>query len=457
MRAALRSVSLERAVPVAVALTVVAFACGSSSVEWVNHVGKTARWVVLLVLIAAAAALFVSRVAWSRSRPFWLAGWLVALAAVSSLWSVTPRLTVERAGSLAILLAAAFLIATASASLALIERVLAALIGGAVAVAVLGAVILIADRSAALQHGSTGVPTRYRGLGEDANTAALLFGVVLPLAAWGVTRGGASHRRLAAAAAFLVFDASIVASLSRGALVGGFAGVLVVALAAPRTWSARLAYTAAALVLAGVSAGITTIPKPLSHGGVRAAPAVVSHPTAGYLDANAVFPLDDDIGRSLPHQGGTAQPRQNLGSSGRTEAWRGALHQAAQRPVVGYGFGTEQHVFVDRFHLFAGGLPENSYIGFLLELGAVGLALFLALVLLWLGRGVRAYGRLGERDRLALVACGAVVVAGLVCALVQSYLTSVGNIATATFWIGAFLLAALGDPWSVWPASPPVE
>jgi hypothetical protein len=67
-----------------------------------------------------------------------------------------------------------------------------------------------------------------------------------------------------------------------------------------------------------------------------------------------------------------------------------------------------------------------------------------------------AYNRLAERDRLALVACAGVVVAGLVCAFVQSYLTSVGNIATAAFWIGAFLLAALGDPRSVWPSRPPV-
>jgi O-antigen ligase len=182
-----------------------------------------------------------------------------------------------------------------------------------------------------------------------------------------------------------------------------------------------------------------------------------SHPAPGYADANAVFPLDDDVGRPLPHQGQLIGSRQAFGSSGRTAAWRGALHQVDQRPVTGYGFGTEQRVFVDRYALFAGGLPENSYIGFLLQLGVVGLISFLALVAVWLGRGVGAYRRLADRDRLTLVACGAVVVAGLVCAIVQSYLTSVGNVATATFWIAAFMLAALGDPWTVWPPRPPVD
>src|SRR5581483_4895046 len=114
------------------------------------------------------------------------------------------------------------------------------------------------------------------------------------------------------------------------------------------------------------------------------------------------------------------------------------LHQAAQRPVVGYGFGTEDDVFVNRYHLFAGGVPENSYIGIVLQLGAVGLALFLVTLAWWLGRGVRA---LRGPERLALAAAGAVTVGALAAAVVQSYVWSVGDIATGTFWIAAFLVA----------------
>jgi O-Antigen ligase len=456
VRAAFRSVSPETAVPAAVALTVVAFACGSSSVGWLDRIGKDLRWAVLVVLVLAAAVLFALRVAWSRARPFVLAGWLLALAVVSTSWSVDPRLTFERAGSLGLLFVAAFLIATTAASLALVERVLAAILTGAAAVGVLGLVVLVVDRGAALEHGSTGVPTRYRCLGEDANTAALLFAVVLPLAAWGIVRGGARRTRILSAAAFLLLDGSIAASLSRGAMAGAFAGVLVVVLAAARDWPSRLWFAAAAVALLAITFGVSTIPKPLSTNPPPAAAPSQPTPKPGYLDANEDFPLSDDIGRPLPNQGETLPPRQNFGSSGRTEAWRGALHQAAQRPVAGHGFGTEARVFVDRYHLFAGAYPEDSYIGFLLQLGIGGLVSFLALMAVWLARGARAYGRLGERDRLALVASSGIVVAGLVCAVVQSYLASVGNIATVSFWIGAFVLAALGDPWSVWPSRPPI-
>lgn len=435
----MRGRAVEQAVPVAVAATVVAFACGSSSVHWVDRAGKDARWAFLFVLLACVTALFLLRVAWSRARPFLPAAWLVLLAVVSTSWSVAPRLTAERAVSLGVLFVTAFLLATSAASLALIERVLVAVLAGAVVVALLGLLVLAFDRHAALQPASASFPTRYRGLGEDSNTAALLFAVVLPIAAWGVVRGGRLHRRVWSAASFLLLAGSITGSLSRGALTGAFIGVVLVTLVGPRAWQARASWAAIVLALAGLSFGIAAIPSAPSH-----APAAVRTKavlTLGYVDAEALAPLSDEA--HLP--------------SGRLGAWRGALHQAARRPVAGYGFGTENRVFVDRYRGFADSYVQNYYLGLLLQLGAVGLASFLALALLWLARAGRAYNRLAERDRLALVACSGMVVAGLATAVVQSYLTSVGNIATGAFWIGAFVLAALGDPRSVWPYRPPID
>jgi O-antigen ligase len=456
MRAALGRLPVEGAVPAAVAATVVAFALGSSSVHWLKQGSLVARWVVLLVLLVLVTALFLLRVAWSRARPFALAAWLVLLALISAAWSVTPQTTLERAASLGILFVTAFLLATSAASLALIERVLVAILAGTVVVALIGLLLLAVDRHAALQPASPGVPTRFRGLGEDPDTAALLFAVVLPVAAWGVVRGGRRQRRVAAFAAFLLLDASIVGAISRGALAAGFLGVLVVAVATPTTWPARRAYVLATVVLAGLSYGLTTIPSPRAETTI-ARTASPGRPAAGFVDANRVYPLDEEVGSRLPGPDGRPRAAGPAGRGGRLAAWGGALGQVADRPGVGYGFGTEDRVFVDRYRGFAGGLVHNYYIGLLLQLGALGLASFAALVLLSLARAGRAYGRLGERDRIALVACAGMVCAGLAAAVVQSYLTSVGNIATVSFWIGVFLLTALGDPRSVWPWRPPIE
>ena len=101
------------------------------------------------------------------------------------------------------------------------------------------------------------------------------------------------------------------------------------------------------------------------------------------------------VGRPLPGGGEPPVERSFFGASGRTEAWRGALQQAAERPLLGFGFGTEDKAFVDRYYGFVGSLPENSYIGISLQLGLVGLAaLEMALTQLGhrvpLGQGVGA-------------------------------------------------------------------
>src|SRR5205085_540348 len=76
-------------------------------------------------------------------------------------------------------------------------------------------------------------------------------------------------------------------------------------------------------------------------------------------------------------------------SSGRRAAWVGAIHQTEDRPVAGYGFGTEALVFVDRYAAFDSDLVENSYIGAALQLGIAGLVLLLAVVLTALGPFLR--------------------------------------------------------------------
>ena len=141
-----------------------------------------------------------------------------------------------------------------------------------------------------------------------------------------------------------------------------------------------------------------------------------------------MLPLSQEIGAE-----NGAHPsirRRLLGSSGRSQAWAGALHTWERRPVAGYGFGTEERAFVDRYYFFDSGLPENSYIGALLQLGLVGLALLLTAAL-WALR----------RFRLSPPAA-ALLAGGLVLGVTQSYLFAVGNDATIPVWLAWFMLAA---------------
>lgn len=412
------------------ALTVFAFAAGSSSVSGVTRIGHDARWALLgLLFVAAAARAATAGRLVLGTAPVAAASALVALALVSSAWSVSPRLSLERGISLGLLFATAILIAAGEREPA---RLLAGVVVGAAAVALAGFVVLAVDHSAAVQAASIESPARYRGFGQDANTTALLFGIAIGPAL------ALARSRPASLAAVALFAGSIVASGSRGGLFAAGAGALVVVATAVRAWPRLLA--GAAVVAAAVVGGLAlqNIPKAHAASGsttqrVMPGPA----PATGYLNAEAVYPLSADVGAPLPGGGQPAVTRGYFGGSGRMSAWTGAVHQILQRPLLGFGFGTEAKVFVDRYYYFVGGSPEDSYLGISLQLGVVGLILLLALFL----TVALGYRRTPRSDVVA--GCAGAVAAGLVLAVVQSYVYSVGDIGTTTFWICAFLLPAI--------------
>jgi hypothetical protein len=431
--------ALDLVVPALAGATVVAFAAGSSSVAEVKEIALPGRWVVLAALAAAAAASASGVRGLPIAVPLAAAGF-VLLALVSALWSVEPRLSAGRGLSLALLFGAAVLVgAGARASPSSARRVLLGLLWGAASVALLGVVLLAASYGTAVVPASIEVPPRFRGFGENPNTVPLLLALTLPVALhWGLTARTA-RRRAAAVAVITLFGASIVGSGSRGTLLAAAVGsALTVALTL--RGGRRLALGTGAVVLAfAVAAVLQALPQEASPA-PAAAGAAPAQPTPRYVDAERVYPLDSDVGRPLPGGGEPTVERSFLGTSGRPEAWRGALARAAERPVLGFGFGTEDKAFADRYYAFVGRLPENSYIGITLQLGAVGLAGLLALLAVLAASGRRALARPAGTWAAA---CAGVVAAGLAVAVLQSYLYSVGNIAAATFWIAAFLLPGL--------------
>src|SRR5437763_15503914 len=102
--AALRRRPLDLVMPWLVAAMVVAFACGSSSVPSIMRAGHSARWIMLgvLLVVSGARAVTAGRVV-ASGAPAAIAAVLIGLALFSAAWSVSPRLTLERAVSIGIL------------------------------------------------------------------------------------------------------------------------------------------------------------------------------------------------------------------------------------------------------------------------------------------------------------------------------------------------------------------
>jgi uncharacterized membrane protein len=153
------------------------------------------------------------------------------------------------------------------------------------------------------------------------------------------------------------------------------------------------------------------------------------------------------LGLSRPEGYYTPTPVGLFGAhQGRFVVWRGALDDIVKRPFWGYGFGLEESVFVDRYYDFQGSRPESSVLGLAIQVGTVGLAAFVAFALAILGVLVGALRRGPPEQRELVAVCGGVLLAGLLLGLVQSYVYSVGNIATLTLWVAGFLLTAAAVP-----------
>ena len=436
---------LEGALQVLVAGAVVCFALGASNLYPLNiPIGREVRWPVLAVLTALALPYAFAR---GRGRPpfaaFALAGALVSVAALSTAWSPDPGLTVERALSFAVLFVVAAALGYGTRGDARpVGQILLALLAGVTLIALGGLVELAFRSDLAAVPATKGTPVRYNGLGGNPHTMAMLLAVALPLAVWAAVEARSRAGRLLAGAAGLLFFGSIVASGSRGALISGVLGCLVTgALLAPR--ARRVAVVAASAGAAVLGLLLMAVPQPAERDPVISVKIIPPDQVPfSDRDAETVMPLRDEI--SFPPPGQPQRQRSLFDSSGRFDAWRGVLDQAAERPFAGYGFGTEERVFVDRYFFHYSTRIENSYLSVLLQLGVVGLALVVAVLVALVLPAWRARARLGVPVRRVAAAAAGTVAVGIGLAVTQSFLTSVGSPATAPFWIGAFLLAALG-------------
>jgi O-antigen ligase len=426
-----------RAIQLVLVATVLNLAFASSINNSFLLLGRHFRFLLLLELALVAGAYR----AWRRPRvrlrgaAFPLVGLFVILAMLSAAWSSDPHQTASRSAALLVLVLAGAALADATVGRPeAVRAILAALFVGAVLVALLGLYMLWVSHDQAVQPASTQYPARYRGLGQNPNTVSLLLALATPLALWLWSETRSRRWRIALAAALLFLDGSIVASGSRGAVIAALAGAVVWLATASLSWPRRLAFVAAAAVVFVADVAIMQVPKALP-----AAPASAHSGTHRIVrNAELTNPLSDEIGGS-----GAPIKRTLFGTSGRAQAWDAALHQAARRPVAGYGFATESEVFVDRYYGFDSSVPENSYIGVLLQLGVVGVVVFVALLLALVVAAFRAVRAPPGPGRAVARACASVLAAAAVLGLTQSYLTTVGNLASPLVWLPALLLPAL--------------
>ncbi len=432
---------LEGAIQATLAGLIVVIALVSSHIQPWNTPGfRPMRTFVLLELVALALAYLLV----TRTRPRLLPGALVTaaftgLALLSASWSPDASLTFDRAVGFA-----ALVVAAAALALGAVDRprvagqLMLALVAATTLIAAAGLVELWHAYDQAVLYATKGQGARYNGIGQNPNQIPMLIGLTLPLTLWALRRAR-GRVRWVAVAVVLLLGGSLVASGSRGAVIGAFVGCLTYLLvAAPGRRKLVLVGTTALFVLALVA---TQLPQPSEED-----PDLYGEfgqtPKLGPRDLNNQLPLESEFG--FPGENAqTGHTRTLFFTSGRFEAWESAVGQGLERPVAGYGFGIEDETFVDRSYMFVSQAVENSFIGVFLQLGAVGVTLILFALALPLAAWRRVRSELDPEAADCAAACAGAVAAGVILAVPQSYLTAVGSPPTAAFWVVLFLLAAL--------------
>ncbi len=430
--------SFEVFAATALGATVFAFGLGSSSVTSLHQVGGHLKWIALAAMVPVSIALALGTRPFQRPAPllYVLSALLLLLAFDSALWSVAPERTLKLATSLGLLFTVAGALGIAATRPEVARVLVIGVAGGAVAVAAGGVVLLFVNHGLAVQAATPGTPARFRGLTENPNTVSLLAALVLPIVLWSAVTVGGTARRALAGAALLLLLGTIVASGSKGALGAGLVGAGAFALTFDTRYRPRFVLACAVLIAFAAGVGIVdaTLTSP-----VQPSTAPPARPGTKRPPVILAPRLEDEIG--FPSANAAPAPRSLLGTSGRAQAWVGAIHTGLDRPIAGFGFGTEDRVFADRWFSFQGDRPENAYIGIVLQLGLAGLVLLISIgiaLILAAHRVLRS-----TRDRALGAACFGVVAAGATLAGAQSYIYAVGGIGTLAFWSTAFILAGL--------------
>jgi O-antigen ligase len=126
---------------------------------------------------------------------------------------------------------------------------------------------------------------------------------------------------------------------------------------------------------------------------------------------------------------------------GRIDLWPAALNLITLKPIFGYGFGVEERILYLKNAMLnnqPGSFVHNSYLGMLLQLGIIGLAIFFIPLFVLLLKEL--FARRDAPVPFLRHALRASFMAGLLCSIFESWVYSVGNAQAFPFWIMVMLL-----------------
>ena len=385
-----------------------------------SSVGTTGRWLVLVVAAFAGFAM------WTRHpRHSYNAFHLVALCCVGSAFISALVSTDERTSLLKVLsLFLLFLYGSTGARLAILGRESQFVRGLLIACEIM-------VYASAVTYLGLGMP-----LWGNPNSLGAVMGVVMvPVLFWGVMVAGTSIQRYRRLVALLIAGTLLYMALSRASIL-------------------------AAVVAVGILCVCLRRQRLLLHGAVIAALFLSA---AAVLNASHFESFVSSVTSDLLYKGKTEQGV--LGS--RLSPWQETVNVIKERPWFGTGFGTsylgenarrgplDPSISSGALRTRAGSNREhgNSYLALTEYVGLLGILPFATLVFLVMRMvfQVCSWMRRTSNPYHCAIPLAMVLLAGLIHAFFEDWLTAVGYYLCLFFWTSAFQLR------DIMPAPQPIR
>lgn len=340
---------------------------------------------------------------WKDIKPFWSASylWLVVFAGVGlagSVYSVDASTSFLRAGTFVFLMFFIFLYVNQKvAHREDLESLTKAMLFGFGSLVFLGWALLLVGYPGLFSGG------RLRLFLGNPNQLGNIAAIMAPLIFWLTFSPNRSRNKMVTYGLFFLSLVSLFWSGSRGGLLAGVVASTFFMYRCHRHIFGKFLF----LVLAGalLQYGVSEV----FWGEAQVLP----------LDSNSEFIRSETLSTG----------------SGRLGVWESASNLIKKKPFWGYGFAITDILFFREYFVglpieFQGAHVHNGYIEELVNMGYLGsFPLFMILLIAFISalRVTKAQGDL-------YVAWSAMVLAGLVSSLFESWLTSVGSIFAFPFW-----------------------
>jgi O-antigen ligase len=365
-----------------------------------KNIMETSRWVPYIVF----TFIFLSHILKNRELPRdieWIDKviFVIIIAMfLSAFYSIDPALTIKRSSTFLLLYISVFWVIypTIDSREDSVETINVILYAASIPF-FFSLIILLSSPSSAF------LGSRFRGYFSNPNSVGSISAILCPLLIWKAVDKKSTFGKIFLA----VIVPALFLSGSRSGLLGAFLGSLFYLFNTKKKYRIPATLIGSIVILFILTIGESAIPS-----------------ISSYLRLNTERSQNEETLKDI--------------SSGRTENWNKMTLLLRKKPLLGYGFGTEDKLlgFYNITVASTGKTAHNAFLGIAVQLGIIGFLLFFSPIIYILLMPINS------KDKIEYSLTG-VIIGGLVAGLFESWMYAVGSAFAFPFWVGIILLLRL--------------